>query len=100
MAVGAHFLSDVLFAGVFMALLVWVLHGVFWRWKTTAISETVAEQRIGDTLRNLAMARKTAIQGLANFVRGFMMRMVWKQPQPLPATQTVAPVTSGQALQQ
>ncbi|MES1155895.1 MAG: phosphatase PAP2 family protein, partial [Pseudorhodoplanes sp.] len=100
MAVGAHFLSDVLFAGVFIALLVWVLHGLFWRWKATAIPETVAEQRIGNTLRNLAMIRKAAIQGITNFVRGLMMRMVWKQPQQLPATQTVAPATSGQALQQ
>lgn len=32
-AMGGHFLSDVLFAGVFTALTIWVLHGVIFRWR-------------------------------------------------------------------
>lgn len=32
-AMGGHFLSDVLFAGVFTALAIWLLHGVFFRWR-------------------------------------------------------------------
>jgi hypothetical protein len=98
-AVGAHFLSDVMFAGVFIALLVWVLHGPFWRWKSTAISEQAAEQRVGDTLRNLAMTGKAATRGLTGFMRGVMVRIFWKQPRPLQATQTMAP-SAGHTLQQ
>ena len=32
-AMGGHFLSDILFAGVFTALAIWLLHGVFFRWR-------------------------------------------------------------------
>ncbi len=32
-AMGGHFLSDVLFAGVFTALAIWLLHGLFFRWR-------------------------------------------------------------------
>ena len=55
-AVGAHFLSDVLFAGVFIALIVWCLHGLLWRWKQTALPEYVAAQMIGNTRRNVPAA--------------------------------------------
>lgn len=33
MIVGGHFLSDVLFAGIFTALIVWLLHGWLFRWR-------------------------------------------------------------------
>jgi lipid A 4'-phosphatase len=33
MVVGGHFLSDVVFAGVFTALIVWLLHGWLFRWR-------------------------------------------------------------------
>lgn len=32
-AMGGHFLSDVLFAGVFTALAIWLLHGALFRWR-------------------------------------------------------------------
>jgi membrane-associated phospholipid phosphatase len=32
-AMGGHFLSDILFAGVFTALTIWVLHGAIFRWR-------------------------------------------------------------------
>jgi len=31
---GGHFVSDVVFAGVFMFLLIWVMHGLLYRWRT------------------------------------------------------------------
>ena len=37
MAGGAHFFSDVVFAGVFMFLVVWTLHGLIYRWRPTRI---------------------------------------------------------------
>lgn len=30
---GGHFVSDVIFAGVFMFLLIWVVHGLLYRWR-------------------------------------------------------------------
>jgi lipid A 4'-phosphatase len=38
-AAGAHFFSDVVFAGVFMYLLIWLAHGLIYRWAATRISE-------------------------------------------------------------
>jgi lipid A 4'-phosphatase len=31
-AMGGHFLTDVLFAGVFTAIVIWLVHGVVFRW--------------------------------------------------------------------
>jgi membrane-associated PAP2 superfamily phosphatase len=31
---GGHFVSDVLFSGVFMFFLIWVMHGLLFRWRT------------------------------------------------------------------
>jgi len=36
---GAHFFTDVVFAGVFMYLVVWAVHGFIYRWRATRISE-------------------------------------------------------------
>jgi hypothetical protein len=30
---GGHFFSDVVFAGVFMFLLIWIMHGLLLRWR-------------------------------------------------------------------
>ena len=43
--VGGHFASDVVFAGVFTALLVWAVHGLIYRW-STRVDEQEAERRI------------------------------------------------------
>jgi lipid A 4'-phosphatase len=32
-AAGGHFISDVVFAGVFMFLLIWIVHGLYYRWR-------------------------------------------------------------------
>ncbi len=45
-AAGGHFTSDVVFAGVLTALVVWLLHGLIYRWPATRISESQAEQRL------------------------------------------------------
>ena len=44
MARGGHFLSDVIFAGIFTALVVWLLHGLFYRWRRTRLSEKKFEK--------------------------------------------------------
>src|SRR5262245_46948223 len=36
-AAGGHFISDVVFAGVFMFLLIWTMHGLLYRWRTSSL---------------------------------------------------------------
>jgi lipid A 4'-phosphatase len=83
-AVGAHFLSDVLFAGVFIAFMVWCFHGLLWRWRT-ALPEHVAEQLIGDTRRNLPATIAAARRGIVAFMQGLIVRKSWKPSQSLAA---------------
>lgn len=44
--VGAHFVSDVVFSGVLMFLLVWLMHGVMIRWPRTRVTEDEAENAV------------------------------------------------------
>jgi lipid A 4'-phosphatase len=65
MASGAHFFSDVAFAGVFMFLVVWTLHGLIYRWRRTRLTDTAIErplERAGKALRQalVALARRVA----------------------------------------
>jgi membrane-associated PAP2 superfamily phosphatase len=39
MAFGAHFLSDVVFAGVFVFLIIWLMHGLLYRWPRTRTTD-------------------------------------------------------------
>lgn len=67
MAAGAHFFSDVAFAGVLMYLLIWTAHGLIYRWPATRLDEKALEDglgRIGEWLtgaaRRLAARAKKA----------------------------------------
>jgi lipid A 4'-phosphatase len=44
MAAGAHFFSDVAFAGVLTFLVIWIAHGLLYRWKATRISDEAVEK--------------------------------------------------------
>jgi lipid A 4'-phosphatase len=44
MAAGAHFFTDVVFAGVFMFLLTWLVHGWLYRWPRTRITDAAVEK--------------------------------------------------------
>jgi membrane-associated PAP2 superfamily phosphatase len=58
-AAGAHFFSDVVFAGVFMYLLIWLIHGVIYRWPATRIDEAAAERRLTEAGEKLgALVRR------------------------------------------
>jgi lipid A 4'-phosphatase len=39
MMAGGHFLTDTLFAGVFTFLIIWVVHGLIYRWPRTRLSD-------------------------------------------------------------
>jgi lipid A 4'-phosphatase len=43
---GAHFFSDVVFAGVFVFLIVWIAHGLIYRWPATRLSDETVERAI------------------------------------------------------
>lgn len=43
---GAHFFSDTLFAGVFTFLIIWVVHGLIYRWPRTRLSDEGVEGAI------------------------------------------------------
>jgi lipid A 4'-phosphatase len=63
MAAGAHFFTDVVFAGVFMYLVVWTLHGLIFRWRASRMNEDAVERplaRTGAAMRNAlaALARR------------------------------------------
>jgi lipid A 4'-phosphatase len=45
-AAGAHFVSDVVFAGVFMFLVVWAVHGLIYRWPRTRLTDEDIERAI------------------------------------------------------
>ena len=44
MAAGAHFFSDVVFAGVFTFLVIWLTHGWLYRWRATRITDASVER--------------------------------------------------------
>ncbi len=54
MAAGGHFFTDVVFAGVLMYVLIWIFHGLIYRWRPTRITDDTVErplERIGNALR-------------------------------------------------
>jgi lipid A 4'-phosphatase len=45
-AFGAHFLSDVIFAGIFTFLTIWLIHGLIYRWAATRLTDAQVERVI------------------------------------------------------
>jgi membrane-associated PAP2 superfamily phosphatase len=43
---GAHFFSDVAFAGIFTFLIIWIVHGLIYRWPRTRLSDETIERRL------------------------------------------------------
>ncbi len=46
MASGAHFFTDVVFAGIFSFLVIWLMHGWLYRWPRTRISDAAVERAL------------------------------------------------------
>jgi lipid A 4'-phosphatase len=66
MAGGAHFFTDVVFAGVFMFLVVWTLHGLIYRWRGTRLTDAAVEgplERAGQAIREALAAVATKLRG-------------------------------------
>jgi membrane-associated PAP2 superfamily phosphatase len=60
MMAGAHFFSDVVFAGVFTFLIIWIAHGLIYRWPRTRLSDEGVERAI----ERIAMPGHEFIVGL------------------------------------
>jgi lipid A 4'-phosphatase len=63
---GAHFFSDVVFAGVFMFLLIWTAHGVLFRWWATQVTDEAIERplrRVGEAIRGAFCALRRRFGG-------------------------------------
>jgi membrane-associated PAP2 superfamily phosphatase len=61
-AFGAHFLSDTIFAGVFTFLLIWLVHGLIYRWRATRLTDEQVEgaiARVTLPLHDAIFARKS-----------------------------------------
>jgi lipid A 4'-phosphatase len=43
---GGHFVSDVVFAGVITFLIIWLVHGVLYRWRRTRVTDDVIQRAI------------------------------------------------------
>src|SRR5471032_2115194 len=43
---GAHFISDTVFAGIFTFLIIWIVHGLIYRWPRTRLSDAGVEHAI------------------------------------------------------
>jgi len=64
-AAGAHFFSDVVFAGVLTYLLIWTLHGLIYRWPSTRIDEKALEGRLARIGEWLGASVTTLFNGVA-----------------------------------
>lgn len=60
MMAGAHFFTDVVFAGVFTFLIVWIVHGLIYRWPCTRLADDAIER----TIARIAMPGHNFIVGL------------------------------------
>jgi len=65
MAAGAHFFSDVVFAGVLMYLVIFIAHGLIYRWPVTRLDEKALADRLGRIGEGLAGALRGAARRLA-----------------------------------
>jgi hypothetical protein len=43
---GGHFVSDTIFAGVFTFLVIWIVHGLIYRWPRTRLTDRTIEGAI------------------------------------------------------
>jgi lipid A 4'-phosphatase len=60
MMAGAHFFTDVVFAGLFTFLIIWIVHGLIYRWAPTRVSDEAVERAI----ERIAMPGHEFIVGL------------------------------------
>lgn len=63
---GAHFFTDVVFAGVLMFLAIWLMHGLLFRWRATHLSDEALERPLaqaGEAVRGVPVAIRRLFGG-------------------------------------
>ena len=70
MAFGAHFFTDVVFAGVFTFLIIWLVHGWLYRWRATRTTDAAVER----TLESLTMPLHRALAWIMARMRALVGR--------------------------
>lgn len=68
-AFGAHFFSDVVFSGFFTFLIVWLMHGLIYRWPRTRFSDEAVERTIERVMLPVDACFAAAIGRLSEHVR-------------------------------
>ena len=60
MSFGGHFFTDVAFAGIITFLIIWLMHGLLYRWRRTRISDEAVERAI----ERVALPVHDAVRGV------------------------------------
>jgi membrane-associated PAP2 superfamily phosphatase len=69
MAFGAHFFTDVAFAGIITFMIVWLVHGLIYRWPASRISDEAVERAIERIAPGALVMRAAALLGRDNWRR-------------------------------
>ena len=69
MAFGGHFFTDVIFAGLLSFMIIWIVHGLIYRWGPTRLTEASLENAIE---RHFVKIQSTFSVIFAALVRGFL----------------------------
>lgn len=67
---GAHFFSDIVFSGVFTFLIIWLTHGLIYRWRPTRFSDEAVERMI----ERVAMPPFNAVNAMCAAVTARLFR--------------------------
>jgi hypothetical protein len=65
MAGGGHFFTDVVFSGLFTFLIIWLLHGLMFRWRATRLSDRAVERALERLVLPLHGAAMRRLRGAA-----------------------------------
>jgi lipid A 4'-phosphatase len=73
-AVGGHFFTDVAFSGLFMFLIIWVAHGLLFRWRLPLPSDAAVERTIERLVLPVHAAVAAAFAWMGSTARRFAQR--------------------------
>ena len=70
LAGGGHFVSDILFSGVFTYLIIWLMHGLLYRWPATRITDAQVEGALERLTLPIYQALERAVMRIGAAFRG------------------------------
>jgi membrane-associated PAP2 superfamily phosphatase len=73
-AVGGHFFTDVVFSGVFTFLIIWIVHGLLFRWPPPLPSDATVERAIERLVLPVHAAVAAALARMGSAARRFAQR--------------------------